>query len=228
MVPLAELAGAEDAESVRARLGIYVRDYQKTLQHNWRLLLGSYRLVDVAHKVVGVGSVGTRCWIVLMLGTDASDPLFLQVKEAEPSVLETYAAGRRRAINHGRRVVEGQQLMQSASDVFLGWLRVDDDLDGRRRDYYVRQLWDAKASASIEAMSAAQLADYGSVCGWTLARAHARSGDRIAISAYLGSGTAFDRAILRFSEAYAEQNARDYAALVEAVASGRVTAQTEV
>ncbi len=224
VVPIAELAGAEDAELVRERIAGYVRDYQKTLHHNRRHLLGSYHLVDVAHKVVGVGSVGTRCWIVLLLGSDASDPLFLQVKEAEPSVLETYAAGRRRAINQGRRVVEGQQLMQSASDVFLGWLRVDEDLDGRRRDYYVRQLWDAKGSAPIETMSAAELADYGTVCGWTLARAHARSGDRLAIAASVGRGDGFDRELARFAEAYADQNERDYDALAAAVKAGVVAA----
>ena len=226
VVPIAELAGAEDAELVRDRLGTYLRGYQKTLQHNRRHLLGGYHLVDVAHKVVGVGSVGTRCWIVLLLGSDASDPLFLQVKEAQPSVLETYAAGRRRAINQGRRVVEGQQLMQAASDVFLGWLRVEEDLDGRRRDYYVRQLWDAKASAPIDKMSAAELADYGSVCGWTLARAHARSGDRVAIAASIGRGDGFDRELARFAETYADQNERDYDALAAAVKAGVVAADS--
>jgi uncharacterized protein (DUF2252 family) len=226
-VPIAELAGAEDAELVRERLAGYVRDYRKTLQHNRRHLLGGYEVVDVARKVVGVGSVGTRCWIVLLLGSDASDPLFLQVKEAEPSVLETFAAGRRRAINQGRRVVEGQQLMQAASDVFLGWLRVDEDLDGRRRDYYVRQLWDAKASAPIERMSAAELADYGTVCGWTLARGHARSGDRVAIAASVGRGDGFDRELARFAEDYADQNERDHDALAAAVKAGVVAADPD-
>jgi uncharacterized protein (DUF2252 family) len=225
VVPVAEISGDDDPEIVRERLRSYLRDYQKTLQHNRRHLLGAYRLVDVAHKVVGVGSVGTRCWIALLLGSDASDPLFLQIKEAEPSVLEPYA-GRRRAMNQGRRVVEGQQLMQAASDVFLGWLRVEQDLDGRRRDYYVRQLWDAKASAPIETMSADEVAAYGATCGWTLARAHARSGDRVAIDASVGRGDGFDRALAGFARTYADQNEHDYAALVAAVKAGVVPAET--
>jgi uncharacterized protein (DUF2252 family) len=226
VVPLDELPGAGDAEVVRDRLGMYLRDYQKTLQHNRRHLLGAYHLVDFAHKVVGVGSVGTRTWIALLLGSDASDPLFLQIKEAEPSVLERYT-GRRRAMSQGRRVVEGQQLMQAASDVFLGWLRVEDDLDGRRRDYYVRQLWDAKGSAPIDTMAADELAAYGAICGWTLARAHARSGDRVAIAAAIGRGDGFDRAIARFAETYADQNERDHAALVAAVKAGVVPADPD-
>jgi hypothetical protein len=226
VVPIEELPGAEDRELVRDRLGTYLRDYQKTLQHNRRHLMGAYHLVDVAHKVVGVGSVGTRTWIALLLGSDASDPLFLQIKEAEPSVLEPYAGGRR-ATNQGRRVVEGQQLMQAASDVFLGWLRAEDDLDGRRRDYYVRQLWDAKASAPLDAMPAAEMAAYGAICGWTLARAHARSGDRVAIAAGIGRGDGFDRAMARFAETYADQNEADHAALVAAVKAGVVTAATD-
>jgi uncharacterized protein (DUF2252 family) len=223
VVPLDELPGAGDPDVVRDRLGRYLRDYQKTLQHNRRHLLGAYHLVDFAHKVVGVGSVGTRTWIALMLGSDASDPLFLQIKEAEPSVLEPYT-GRRRAMSQGRRVVEGQQLMQAASDVFLGWLRVEDDVDGRRRDYYVRQLWDAKGSAPIDTMAADELAAYGAICGWTLARAHARSGDRVAIAAAIGRGDGFDRAIARFAETYADQNEHDHAALVAAVKAGVVVA----
>jgi uncharacterized protein (DUF2252 family) len=226
VIPLDEISGADDAELVRERLRSSLRDYQKTLQQNRRHLLGAYRLVDVAHKVVGVGSVGTRTWIALLLGSDASDPLFLQIKEAEPSVLEPHA-GRRRAINQGKRVVEGQQLMQAASDVFLGWLRVEQDLDGRRRDYYVRQLWDAKASAPINNMSADEQAAYGATCGWTLARAHARSGDRFAIAAGIGRGDGFDRAIAQFAETYAAQNERDHAALVSAVKSGVVPADPE-
>jgi uncharacterized protein (DUF2252 family) len=225
VVPLDELPGAGDPEVVRDRLRTYLRDYQKTLQHNRRHLLGAYHLVDFAHKVVGVGSVGTRTWIALLLGSDASDPLFLQIKEAEPSVLEPYTP-RRRAMSQGRRVVEGQQLMQAASDVFLGWLRVEDDIDGRRRDYYVRQLWDAKGSAPIDTMAADQLAAYGAICGWTLARAHARSGDRVAIAAAIGRGDGFDRAIARFAENYADQNEHDHAALVAAVKAGVVPADT--
>jgi Uncharacterized protein conserved in bacteria (DUF2252) len=226
VVPIDELPGAGDRELVRDRLDAYLRDYQKTLQHNRRYLMGGYHLVDVAHKVVGVGSVGTRTWIALLLGRDPSDPLFLQVKEAEPSVLEPYA-GRRRATNQGRRVVEGQQLMQAASDVFLGWLRVEEDLDGRRRDYYVRQLWDAKATVPIDAMPAAEMVGYGAICGWTLARAHARSGDRVAIAAALGQGDGFDRALSAFAKTYADQNERDHAALVAAVEAGVVPADPD-
>jgi uncharacterized protein (DUF2252 family) len=226
VVPIDELPGAGDRELVRDRLDAYLRDYQKTLQHNRRYLMGGYHLVDIAHKVVGVGSVGTRTWIALLLGRDPSDPLFLQVKEAEPSVLEPYA-GRRRATNQGRRVVEGQQLMQAASDVFLGWLRVEEDLDGRPRDYYVRQLWDAKATVPIDAMPAAEMVGYGAICGWTLARAHARSGDRVAIAAALGQGDGFDRALSAFAKTYADQNERDHAALVAAVEAGVVPADPD-
>ena len=226
VIPLGEISGAGDPELVHERLRSYLRGYQRTMQHNRRHLLGAYQLVDVAHKVVGVGSVGTRTWIALLLGSDASDPLFLQIKEAEPSVVEPYA-GRRRAMNQGKRVVEGQQLMQAASDVFLGWLRVEEDLDGRRRDYYVRQLWDAKASAPIDTMAADELAAYGALCGWTLARAHARSGDRVAIAAAIGRGDGFDRAIARFARTYADQNERDHAALVSAVKSGVVAADRD-
>jgi uncharacterized protein (DUF2252 family) len=225
IVPLDEIPGLEDPAAVRAGLEASLRSYQRTLQHNRRQLLNSYRIVDMAHKVVGVGSVGTRCWIVLLLGRDATDPLFLQVKEAEASVLEPYA-GRRRGINQGRRVVEGQQLMQAASDVFLGWIRVEEDIDGHRRDYYIRQLWDAKGSLPVETMSSAELTDYAAVCGWTLARGHARSGDPAAIAAAIGRGDGFDREMARFAKAYAAQNEADHAALVAAVESGRVPAQS--
>jgi uncharacterized protein (DUF2252 family) len=224
IVPLDEIPGLEDPDAVRAGLATVVRNYQRTLQHNRRHLLNSYRIVDVAHKVVGVGSVGTRCWIVLLLGRDATDPLFLQVKEAQASVIEPYA-GRRRGINQGRRVVEGQQLMQAASDVFLGWIRIEEDIDGQRRDYYIRQLWDAKASVRLDTMSNAELADYAAVCGWTLARGHARSGDPAAIAAAVGRGDGFDRETARFAKAYAAQNEEDHAALVAAVESGRVPAR---
>ena len=175
--------------------------------------------------MVGVGSVGTRCWIALLLGRDRHDPLFLQIKEAEPSVLEPFL-GHSRFANHGRRVVVGQRAMQASSDILLGWLRVAKGLDGKGRDFYVRQLKDWKASAEIERMKPAGMAAYGKLCGWTLARAHARSGDRIAIAAYLDEGDAFDRALLEFATIYAEQNRRDHAALAEAVRSGRITART--
>jgi uncharacterized protein (DUF2252 family) len=211
VVPLRDLLDPAEAERVRDRVPVYVQAYEQTLQPDRRHLLGGYRPVDIAHKVVGVGSVGTRAWIVLMLGRDASDPLFLQLKEAERSVLEPFA-GRSRPVNQGRRVVEGQRMMQAASDVLLGWLRIEHDVDGRPRDYYVRQLWDEKASVAIDALSADELARYGAICGWTLARAHARTGDRDALAAYLGRSDRFENALAAFAEAYADQNERDYAA----------------
>ena len=176
-----------------------------------RHLLEGYRYRHMARRVGGVGSVGTRTWIVLLTGRDDDDPLFLQVKQAGPSSLERYG-GRRRARHHGQRVVQGQRLMQVDGDIFLGWLRVA-WADGTPRDYYVRQLWDWKLGADVESMSPARLTVYGTLCGWTLARAHARSGDRVAIAAYLGRGGAFDRAVAAFAERYADQNERDHAAL---------------
>jgi uncharacterized protein (DUF2252 family) len=177
----------------------------------------------MAHKVVGVGSVGTRAWIVLMLGRDNDDPLFLQVKEAQRSVLEPFA-NRSEFENQGQRVVEGQRLMQAAGDPLLGWIHAV-GLDERERDFYVRQLWDWKASADVEAMDVTGLELYGQLCGATLARAHARSGDRIAIASYLGGGDRFDRALADFAESYADQNERDHRALVDAVQAGRVEAR---
>jgi uncharacterized protein (DUF2252 family) len=175
---------------------------------------------------VGVGSVGTRAWIVLLTGRDSGDPLFLQAKEAEPSVLEPFA-GKSRFKHHGRRVVEGQRLMQGASDILLGWV-TGEGIDGQRRDFYVRQLWDDKLSADVALMSPSDLVLYAKLCGWTLARAHARSGDRVAIGAYLGSGTAFDEAIGDFAEAYADHNERDYAEMVGAVKSGHLAVEAGV
>jgi uncharacterized protein (DUF2252 family) len=177
----------------------------------------------MARRVGGVGSVGTRTWIVLLTGRDADDPLFLQVKQAGPSALEPYAV-RDQARNHGQRVVQGQRLMQVDTDIFLGWLRAT-WADDTPRDFYVRQLWDWKLGAEVELMSPARLTVYGTLCGWTLARAHARTGDRIAIAAYLGSGKAFDRAIAAFAETYADQNESDHAALEKAVRAGRVAAE---
>jgi len=174
----------------------------------------------MARKVVGVGSVGTRAWVVLLAGRDDDDPLFLQVKEAGPSVLAPYT-GRDPAPNQGQRVVQGQWLMQATSDILLGWLRAV-GIDQEQRDFYVRQLWDWKASADVERMTQDGLTVYGEICGWTLARAHARSGDRVAIGAYLGSGPTFDRALAEFAEAYADQNERDHAAVAEAADSGRI------
>jgi uncharacterized protein (DUF2252 family) len=200
--------------------------YRTTLQGSGRHLLGSYRYVHTARKVVGVGSVGTRAWIVLLLGRDENDPLFLQVKEAEASVLEPFA-GTSRFANHDRRVVEGQLLMQAASNIALGWIHVT-GLDGTEPDFYVRKLWDWKRSADVEDMTPKSLGLYGEVCGWTLARAHARSGDRGCDRRVPGRGDAFDRAIAEFAEAYADPNERDYARLQEEVKAGRLTARHDL
>ena len=221
IVPVAELADAEDVATLQDSVRDILRTYRRTLQGDRQHLLESYRYVDMARKVVGVGSVGTRCWIVLMLGRDGADPLFLQVKEATPSVLES-TLGRSHFANHGQRVVDGQRLMQATSDIFLGWIRVKRGLDGVARDFYVRQLWDWKTSVDLEAILPRGLELYSKVCGWTLARAHARSGDRIAIAAYLGKSDAFDRALADFATTYADLNERDHAALVRAAADGRI------
>jgi uncharacterized protein (DUF2252 family) len=197
--------------------------YSESLKGDRRRLLSEYRFRHLAHKVVGVGSVGTRSWIVLMTGRDDGDPLFLQAKEAGPSVLEPYAGGSRFR-NHGRRVVEGQWLMQAASDSFLGWC-TSPGIAERKRDFYVRQLWDGKGSAEVEALPPSGLEAYGRLCGWTLARAHARSGDAVAIGSYLGSGKRFEEAIAEFAARYADQNERDHAGLKEAIASGRLKAE---
>ena len=209
LVPVTDLAG--DSEAFLAWLHERYRVYRQSLQHDRRHLLDDYRLVDFARKVVGVGSVGTRCWIALLLGKDDADPLFLQVKEAEASVLEPYA-GKSGFANHGRRVVEGQRLLQSAGDILLGWTRAQ-GVDGVQRDFYVRQLWDWKVSPALDTMTPEILKIYAQLCGWTLARGHARSGDRIAIAAYLGTGVGFERAIAEFAAAYADQNDRDFEAV---------------
>jgi len=182
--------------------------------------------VRVARKVVGVGSVGTRAWVVLFTGLSDADPLILQVKEAEASVLEAFTAKSEFA-NHGQRVVEGQRLMQAASDIFLGYEKITGP-DGIARDFYMRQLWDWKASADIESMNPETLGIYAQMCGWTLARAHARSGDRVAIAAYLGGGKTFDKAVADFAGSYAEQNDLDHRALLDAIAEGRVVAQSGI
>ena len=216
------LPGAEQdhLEDVVRRM---IRTYRRTLPRDRRHLIESYRYVHAARKVVGVGSVGARAWILLMIGRDDSDPLFLQFKEAQASVLEPFL-GKSQYSQHGQRVVEGQRMMQAAPDMMLGWERII-TIDGQQRDFYIRQLWNAKGSAEVELMDSSALEAYGRVCGWTLARAHARSGDRIAIAAYLGHGDAFDRAMASFAETYAEQNDRDYRALQEAAAAGRVRAE---
>ena len=171
-----------------------------------------------------MGSVGTRAWIVLMLGRDENDPLFLQLKEAQASVLEPFL-GKSKFNSHGQRVVEGQRLTQAASDIMLGWIRIE-ALDGVSRDFYMRQLWDGKGSAAIEVMDPPAMTLYARLCGRALAQAHARSGDAIAIASYLGGGDSFDRSLASFAEVYADQNERDYQALREAVASGRLSAET--
>ncbi len=225
IVPIDDLLHGAERDEMFEALHDLMRSYRATLEYDRRVLLEEFQLTDFARKVVGVGSVGTRAWIALMLGRDGQDPLFLQMKEAEASVLEAFVAPSE-FDNHGERVVAGQRLMQATSDIFLGWLHVESGMDGQKRDFYGRQLKDWKGSAEIEQLVPAGLAAYGKLCGWTLARAHARSGDRIAIAAYLGKGPSFDRAIVEFSHAYAEQNARDYKALSAAVESGRITAET--
>jgi len=219
-----DLLGAEQHARIDEEAREIVRAYRATLTEDRRRLVERFRYVHAARKVVGVGSVGARAWIMLLLGRDGDDPLFLQFKEAQPSVLEPFL-GTSGFANHGQRVVEGQRLMQATSDIMLGWIRTP-GLDGAKRDYYVRQLWDAKGSALVEAMKPSAMEMYAQVCGWTLARAHARSGDAIAIASYLGSADAFDRALASFAECYADQNERDYAALQDAVATGRVAAET--
>jgi hypothetical protein len=222
-----ELYGAERAAILHDNIGSLLGSYRQTLASNQRRLLERYRYVDVARKVVGVGSVGTRAWVLLLVGRDNDDPLILQANEAQASVLEP-CLGKSSHANHGQRVVEGQRLMQAASDPLLGWIRNTLTIEGVERDYYIRQLWDQKGSALVEVMKPNALDSYASLCGNLLARGHARSGDAVAIASYLGTGDAFDRAMAAFAEAYADQNELDYAALKEAAARGRVTAQTGV
>jgi uncharacterized protein (DUF2252 family) len=224
LVPLEELLpSSSDYAAFEAQIRRLLTQYRRTLETDRRILLESYAFADLARKVVGVGSVGTRCWIVLLLGRDTSDPLFLQVKEAETSVLSRFV-GASSYTNQGQRVVAGQRLMQATSDIFLGWQRSEEGLDGQQRDFYVRQLRDWKYSIPIENLAPRGMNIYGEMCAWTLARAHARSGDRIAIAAYLGSSNIFDKAVTEFASVYADQNERDHAALLDAVDSGRLTA----
>jgi uncharacterized protein (DUF2252 family) len=230
VVPLSSLVPNDvDPSGLEAQLIQLVDKYRRTLAGDRKYLLDQfqYRTAAIARKVVGVGSVGTRCWIMLMLGKDPADPLFLPIKDAGPAVLSDFA-GPSKYDNQGQRVVEGQRLMQAASDIFLGWLRASPAPDGVTRDFYVRQLRDWKFSFDTQTMLPAGLSDYGEVCGWTLARAHARSGDRIGIAAYLGKSETFDRAIAEFAASYADTNERDLAALDEAAKSGRVLAERGV
>jgi uncharacterized protein (DUF2252 family) len=224
IVPVDKLARGAERDGIMTNLRQILGVYRESLPPERRALFDQFELTDVAHKVVGVGSVGLEAWITLLLGRVDSEPLFLQTKQAQPSVLEKYA-GASEFEHHGERVVVGQRLMQASSDILLGWLRVDAGTE-KARDYYVRQLKDWKGSAELEQMDPESMAAYGRMCGWTLARAHARSGDRIAIAAYLGSGDSFDQAMVGFAQAYAEQNERDYRALDAAVKSGRIVAET--
>jgi uncharacterized protein (DUF2252 family) len=226
LVPIEDLVGDAEARETEQEMRTLLRLYAGSLEDNRRELLARYEYAHVARKVVGVGSVGTRAWVILLIGRDNGDPLFLQCKEAQPSVLEPFA-GPSEYDNEGRRVVEGQRAMQAASDIFLGWLRAT-GLDGRQRDFYVRQLWDWKTSAEVEAMVPRTMEAYGQMCAWTLARAHARSGDAIAIGAYLGGTDAFDRAVSDFAEAYADQNERDHEAFVSAVKRGALEARADL
>ena len=219
IVPIEELAKPAHRLEIDSELKRLLSAYRRTLEHDRRVLVGRYRYAHAARKVVGVGSVGTQAWIILLIGHDSDDPLFLQAKEAQRSVLEPFTR-RCRFAHQGRRVVEGQRLMQAASDIFLGWVRGGPD---EERDFYVRQLWDAKRSAPVELMEPNDLARYGKLCGWTLARAHARSGDRVAIASYLGRATVFDEAIADFAEAYADQNEHDYGSLVNAARAGDIS-----
>jgi uncharacterized protein (DUF2252 family) len=225
IVPIEELLPAgERRERLERVLQVIFESYLRTLELDLRQLLERFRPVHVARKVVGVGSVGMQTWIVLLLGRDDDDPLFLQLKEAQASVLAPYL-GEQTFANQGQRVVEGQRLTQAARDVLLGWTHAPDLDEPKESDYYVRQLWDGKASADLESFDPQAMSLYGEVCGRTLAHAHARSGDPIALAAYLGRGEAFDHALASFAEAYAAQNERDFAALGAAAADGRIRAE---
>jgi uncharacterized protein (DUF2252 family) len=227
IVPVEEVFADVQADAIYKLINNVLGKYRRTLQSDRRHLLEQFTLVQVARKVVGVGSVGTRAWVVLMDAADGVEPLFLQAKEAQPSVLADYC-GRSQYTNQGERVVAGQHLQQAQSDIFLGWTRVTNPADGVARDFYVRQLRDWKFSVPIEMMLPTGMAIYAGLCGWTLARAHARSGDRIALAAYLGGSAKFDEAIADFAETYADQNEDDYAAFQSAVKDGKAEATIEI
>jgi uncharacterized protein (DUF2252 family) len=229
VVPVQDLLPDADRALLETQLQEVLAGYAATLAPDRRHLVGSFQFVDMARKVVGVGSVGTRCWIVLLSGRDENDPLLLQVKEAPPSVLAAHVSLPATALwnSEGERVVTGQRLMQAASDIFLGW-QTAGGIDGRVRDFYVRQLRDWKGSAMVETMDARTLEVYGALCGWTLARAHARTGDRIAIAGYLENGSGFDQAMVEFAELYADRNEQDFRRLSEAAATGRIAVQSGV
>jgi len=222
LVPLHHLVDPNDARRDIDIINAALEQYARSLDQDRRYLFATYRFVDMARKVVGVGSVGTRAWILLFVGRGGQDPLVLQMKEAQSSVLEPYL-GSSEFENHGERVVRGQRLSQAAIDLFLGWQR-SVGLDGKEHDFYIRQLWDWKASIDLSRMTYSGLRAYTRACGWSLARAHARSGDRLAIAAYLGAGPSFDQALARFSAAYADQNELDHQRLDDAAAAGQVPA----
>jgi uncharacterized protein (DUF2252 family) len=225
LVRLEDLVDSADADATRARVQKAFADYRESLSSDRRQLLDQYRPVDVAHKVVGVGSVGVQAWVMLLIGRNRGDPLFLQIKEAQPSVLEKHLVPSPYA-NAGQRVVAGQRAMQASSDIMLGWHRLASP-DGGARDFYVRQLRDWKGSFELEQMTPTSMARYGELCAWTLAHAHARSGDRIAIAAYLGQSAAFDVAVADFAAAYAQQNQRDYDSFLAAISAARIPAELD-
>jgi uncharacterized protein (DUF2252 family) len=222
LVPIEELLDDHSSAVLYNGMTAMITSYRRTLSSDRRHLLDQFEFVQMARKVVGVGSVGTRAWILLFAGIDAGDPLFLQAKEAQRSVLAGYVKGVRQ-VNDGQRVVYGQRLLQATSDIFLGWQRVE-GIDGKQRDFYVRQLRDGKASVAVEEMRPDGLAFYAKVCGQTLARGHARSGDRVAIASYLGSGVTFDNAISDFASDYTDLTVQDHADLQAAADDGRITA----
>jgi len=227
VVPLAELLPQANLQGFDHEFRMLIRKFRQSLQGDRRHLMEKYEVVDIARKVVGVGSVGLRSWIILFAGRDEQDTLFLQAKEAQTSVLEAHL-GKSSYKDHGRRVVEGQRLMQAVNDIFLGWDHVISAIDHLPRDFYVRQLMDWKLSINTEIMTPDELTLYGQMCGWTLARAHARSGDGIAITAYLGRSDVFDQALADFAAAYADQNEKDYQALTAAAGSGRIKAESGI
>jgi uncharacterized protein (DUF2252 family) len=226
LVPLSDLLPENEEQDLESAFNELIRQYRATLPSDVRTLLERYSFVDMARKVVGVGSVGTRCWVVLLIGRDADDPLLLQIKEAPPSVHAEFV-GPSQYTNEGERVVAGQRLMQATSDIFLGWQRTA-GIDGVERDFYFRQLRDWKGSFEMEELRPDGLSTYGEVCAWCLARAHARSGDRIAIAGYLGSSPAFENSLADFGETYADVNDSDHRRLAEAAASERVRAQSDL
>jgi uncharacterized protein (DUF2252 family) len=226
LVPVEELLDAEQRTRYVEVIHSFLTQYREGLPPHLRALVERYHFAHIARKVVGVGSVGTRAWAVLLIGRDHDDPLILQLKEAKRSVLEPYTAPTVYG-SQGRRVVEGQRFMQAASDSLLGWYHLT-AWDGREHDFYVRQLWDGKASIAVAHLAPAGLRAYGEACGWTLARGHARSGDRIAMAAYLGERDTFDGSMAHFAAAYADSNEADHARLVDAIESGRISALSGV